>query len=392
MNKPLKIAVLVKTDNHYKYNFIRGIIQFAKRQENWTIYGQNEVLHNLSDLRKWKGNGIIAHISSQREADQLLSIGLPVVDVCTAFKIKNPRLVQHTNNDAETGRRVAGHLIHEGFTEFAFVGAKQRHWSINRKKGYSDAIGKVHPKIMTFERTLSYWESPSVQKDLIQWLSKLPPVPVAVMAADDSIGAKVIKACNLAKINIPNGVSVIGVGNNDVICELCAPPLSSIPLDCIQIGQQAAASLHSMITDKNFEIPNETLMTNPLPIVHRSSSSYELVEDKTVQEAIHFIRKNKGTALSVQDVVEHCRINRRTLEINFRKAFGQSIYEEIQQQKIQRACLLLQRSDFNINEIAFDCGFNSYQRFYLSFKSHMGMSPKDYRKKNRLARHIKQHY
>lgn len=392
MNKPLKIAVLVKTDNHYKYNFIRGIIQFAKRQKNWILFGQNEALHNLSSLKKWKGDGIIAHISSQKEADQLLSIGLPVVDVCTAFKIENDHLVQHTNNDPETGKRVAKHLVHEGFTEFAFVGARQRHWSINRKKGFTTAIEKAHRKAATFERALAYWESPTVHKDLIQWLSRLPPVPVGIMAADDTIGAKIINACNRAKINIPGSVSVIGVGNNDVICELCAPPLSSIPLDCIQIGQQAAASLHAMMSDENFELPEEPLMTNPLPIVHRSSSSYELVENKAVQKAINFIHKNKGTALSVQEVVNHCRVNRRTLEINFRKAFGQSIYEEIQQQKIQRACLLLQRSDFNINEIAFDCGFNSYQRFYLSFKAHMGMTPKAYRKKYRLAAHVTQGY
>ncbi|MGE4488821.1 MAG: XylR family transcriptional regulator [Kiritimatiellales bacterium] len=392
MQKPLKIAVLVKADNHYKYNFIRGVIQFAKRQKNWVLYGQNEALHNLSDLKKWKGDGIIAHLSSQKEADEILSVGLPVVDVCTAFKIQSDHLIQHTNNDVETGRRVAQHFIHEGFPEFAFIGARQRHWSVNRKKGIVEALSKVNRDVRIFDRPLTYWERSSPPIDLIRWLSRLPPVPVAVMTADDTIGAKVTNACNLAKINIPSDISIISVGNTEVICELCVPPLSSIPLDCIQIGQQAAASLHAMITGTLDEMPAEPLMTDPLPIVHRSSSSYEQIENKAVQAAINLIHKNKGKALSVEDVVKHCKVNRRTLEINFRKTFGQSIYEEIQLQKIQRACLLLQRSDFSISELAFDCGFNSYQRFYLSFKAHMNMTPKQYRKKYRLAAHIVQEY
>ncbi len=104
---------------------------------------------------------------------------------------------------------------------------------------------------------------------------------------------------------------------------------------------------------------------------------------------MNFIRKSKGIALTVSDVIDHCKVGRRTLEINFKKISGHSIYEEICKQKIQRACILLQRSNISITEIAFDSGFNSYQRFHSFFRKYMDTTPKQYRQKYRIASDIK---
>jgi len=382
--KKLKIGVLMTLDTHYKYEIVRGIIQFAKQNDHWSLYGQNRVLHNLTDLKKWKGDGIIAHIETKREADKLCSLGLPIIDVCGSVDIDYDRLIQVTNDDVQTGANTAKYFLQEGFTEFAFVGVKQRRWSTKRKQGFIEAFPASHPGPLLFERPQNYWTSNVPQKDLIQWLKKRPLAPLAIMAADDGIGAQIIEACNIAKIHIPNEVSVAGINNNVVICEFCNPPLSSIPLNCIQIGQQASVSLNELMTSRKKDKVHESEKIQPLSMVTRASISYDNASNLAVRDAMNFIQKSKGVALTVTDVIDHCQVGRRTLEINFKKICGHSIYEEICRQKIQRACILLQRSNISISEIAFDSGFNSYQRFHTFFRKYMKISPKEYRKKYRI--------
>jgi LacI family transcriptional regulator len=385
MKNKLKVGVLMTLDTYYKYEVVRGIIQFTKQNDHWSLYGQNRILHNLNDLKKWKGDGIIAHVDTKRDADKLTSLGLPIIDVCGSVDIDYERLIQITNDDFLTGASTAKYFLQEGFTEFAFVGVKKRRWSIKRKNGFTSALPASHPGPLLFERPRNYWTSNEPQKDLIQWLKKRPLAPMAIMAADDRIGAQIIEACNMAKIHIPNEVSVVGVNNDIVTCEFCNPPLSSIPLDCMQIGLHAAASLNDLMTTRKKERVHESKKLQHLPIVTRGSVSYENADNLAVRDAMNFIRKSKGIPLTVNDVIGHCKVGRRTLEINFKKICGHSIYEEICQQKIQRACVLLQRSNISITEIAFDSGFNSYQRFHSFFKKYMQTTPKEYRKKYRLT-------
>jgi LacI family transcriptional regulator len=382
--KKLKIGVLMTLDTHYKHEIVRGIIQFAKQNNHWSLYGQNRVLHNLKDLKNWKGDGIIAHIDSKREADKLTSLRLPIVDTCGSVDIDYDRLVQITNDDLMTGARTAQFFMQEGYTEFAFVGVRKRRWSIKRKQGFSETLPATHPGPLLFERPQNYWSSNEPQKDLIQWLEKRPLSPLAIMAADDRIGAQIMEACNMMKVEIPNEVSIVGINNNVVICEFCNPPLSSIPLDCLQIGLQAAVSLDELMTSRRKEKVHESQKLPAMPIVLRGSTSYDKVHNLAVREAMDFIRKSKGIAINAADVIKHCQVGRRTLEINFKKICGHSIYEEICRQKIQRACVLLQRSNISISETAFDSGFNSYQRFHSFFRKYMNTTPKQYRAKYRI--------
>jgi LacI family transcriptional regulator len=385
VKKRLKVAVLMSLDTTYKYDIVRGIIQFAKQHNEWALFGQNQILHNLTDLRKWKGDGIVTHLTSKREAAKLTSLGLPIVDVCGMLPLEHNQVIQYTNDDFLTGTNVAQHFMKEGFAEFGFVGVKQRTWSIERKKGFSSALPPSHPGPITFEQTSDYWKKSKPQKDLVQWLKKRPPAPLAIMAADDQIGAVIVEACHLAKIHIPNDVSVIGTNNDVVVCEFCNPPLSSIPLNCLQIGLHASASLHELMTTRKNETVHESKMFPPLPIVIRDSISCESTNNSAVRAAINFIQQSKGSVLTVSDVVKHCKVGRRTLEINFKRVCGRGIYEEICHQKVQRACVLLQRSSFSITEVAYNSGFNSYQRFHSFFTKYMHTTPKQYRQKYRLS-------
>lgn len=51
------------------------------------------------------------------------------------------------------------------------------------------------------------------------------------MTCDDNQGLHITEACKQNKIRIPEEVAVLGVDNDEMLCDLSDPPLSSIGLD-----------------------------------------------------------------------------------------------------------------------------------------------------------------
>ena len=392
MKKKLKVAAIISLDNKYKYDILRGVIQFAKHHGQWSLHGQNHVFHNLKSLRNWKGDGIIAHIETKREMDKLTSLGLPIIDVCGTVPTNYKKINTINNDDTKVGANVAQHFLESGLTEFAFVGVSRRRWSIERKNGFTENLPiklrdqRIFLRPQSFWST--YWNTKSSQQELIQWLKTRPLSQLGVMAADDSIGAQIIESCQTAKIHVPSEIAVVGVNNDIVVCEFSDPPLSSVPLSSLEIGLHAAATLNEMMTNQKLDPTREKESIRAEQVVLRGSSSYENENNATMRAAVNFILSNKGTPINVADVVKHCNAGRRSLEISFRKTFGHTIYEEISQQKIQHACVLLQRSNKSITEIAFETGFNSYQRFHAAFRKFRQKTPKEFRQSYRLDQEV----
>lgn len=63
----------------------------------------------------------------------------------------------------------------------------------------------------------------------------------------------------------------------------------------------------------------------------------------------------------------------------FKKSFGQSLYQYIISQKIQKAKLLLETTDKTIYEISLEAYFKDPKNFSKTFKNRVGLSPRSYR-------------
>ncbi len=121
-------------NDHYEHGIVRGVIRYAKEQENWKLYGYGWMFQPLEDLQHWKGDGIIARIESAEEASRLKALRLPVVDVAGAYTV--PEFSQVNNDDLRTGEKAAGYLAGRGFSRFAFCGVSGVGWSSKRKEGF----------------------------------------------------------------------------------------------------------------------------------------------------------------------------------------------------------------------------------------------------------------
>lgn len=198
------------------------------------------------------------------------------------------------------------------------------------------------------------------------------------MACNDDRGQHVIEACKIAELHIPEDVAVIGVDNDDLICDLCDPPLTSVALNVEKAGYETAKLLDSMMNNKN--TVNRNINVKPTYVRTRYSTDIIATEDKELTKAISFIRQNFRKNIKVEDVVESTLLSRRSLEQRFRNELNRSINSEIRSIRVEHICKLLVETDLSISEIAYGLGFSSAEHISRYFQREKGKCPREFRK------------
>ena len=204
---------------------------------------------------------------------------------------------------------------------------------------------------------------------------------VGVLASDDDRGRQVCEACHTADLAVPDEVAVVGVDNDDLLCELADPPLSSVALDSEQAGWDAAALLDRMMRGE--KVKRQRILVAPTGVVVRRSSDARTTGDLAVTQAVRFIHDNASRGIGVNDVVAAVGGSRRTLEVRFRKTLRRAVNAEIQRAKIERATRLLAETDLSVDRIARAAGFRTSGYLIRLFSREHGIPPGTYRRKIR---------
>lgn len=186
-----------------------------------------------------------------------------------------------------------------------------------------------------------------------------------------------LAACQLAGLAVPEQVAVLGVDNDEVICELSDPPLSSIEPDTHRIGYEGAALLDRLMQGR--PPAAKTISVPPLGIIARRSSDAMAVDDAAVAAALHHIRAHACAGLRVPDVVSILSISRATLKRRFQQVLGRSPAAEIERVRMDQARLLLAETDYKLRSIAALVGYASDAQFVTAFHRHTGTTPGHFR-------------
>lgn len=197
------------------------------------------------------------------------------------------------------------------------------------------------------------------------------------MACRDSRARHVLEACHRLGRRVPDDVAVIGVNNDDVMCELANPPLSSVIQGTHRIGYEAAALLDRLMGGR-CRRPT-WILVEPVGIVTRRSTDVLAVEDDKVIEAVRFIRDHIADGLQVADVARHVRLSRAALDLRFRLALGHTTHHEIHRAQVARAQGLLTTTDLPLKQVAQNAGFSSVQYMTTVFRLEFGHPPGHYR-------------
>jgi LacI family transcriptional regulator len=165
---------------------------------------------------------------------------------------------------------------------------------------------------------------------------------------------------------VPDDVAVVGVDNDELMCELSDPPLSSVALNLEEAGYEAARTLDALMSGQS--PPENIVPVKPTFVVSRRSSEVIGHDDRLVVTALRFIKDHAGQAIGVPDVVDASRVSRRTLERRFARAVGRSILSEVTRCRLERAKRLLLETHLPVKRVAAGSGFGSIKTFNRTFR------------------------
>jgi LacI family transcriptional regulator len=378
-----KVALIVETSLASGRDILRGIAQYIREHGPWSVYHEPRGLEEDVPrwLARWRGDGIIARVQTRQIAEAVLATGLPVVDVLGLVPEAGLPLV-HVD-DRAIAELAAEHLLERGFQEFGFVGITGAPWAEGRRQAFEAAVQRAgfrcHSCILPPDaRRYESWEK-QIER-LIQWLQELPR-PIGIMVCNDPRGELVMEACRRVDVAVPEQAAIIGVDNDEPLCEVCNPPLSSVMPDHRRVGYEGAALLDRLMAGQ--PPPKEPIYIPPVGIVARQSTDVLAVADSVVAQALHFIREYACDGINTEDILQHVPVSRSTLQRRFRAILGRTVHDEILRIRLRRVCELLARSDLPIDVVSDKAGFTHRQYLGAVFKQKMGMTLAEYRRQMR---------
>lgn len=384
----IKVILLTDIGEAYGTNLLKGVTSYSKKYGPWVFCRMPGYFRETKGIdgilkwaKEWDANGLIGQLHNTSEVEKLMNEGIAVV--AQDFKERHSSIPNITGNYQKTGQIGAAYFLRKGFKHFAFYGFKNIVWSRERAHGFEQFLKQKGHKVHYFEnprdyksRELWYYKPSALSK----WLKSLPK-PIALMACDDNQGMHIAEACRLANVRIPEDVAVLGVDNDEMICNLSDPPLSSIALDAEKGGFEAARLLHMMIQNKSESFYD--IIVEPIQIVTRNSTDIYAAKDQLIGSALKFIHNNIEDNPKVGDVLKHVPLSRRSLENRFLKATGLPVYEYICTLRIERFTQKLVETEQTVFEIALELGLNDSKNIARQFKEIKGLTPSEYRKRHR---------
>ncbi len=385
------MAVFTKLTLKGHFDSFRGILQYVKLHGPWRLYhmegrpGEQRLL----DLKRWGCTGIITGTCDMKDAVLIAQAGVPVVvlEPSPPMREESHPLAKYTCTRFDShacGRLAAEYFLNRQYRHFAFMGDPYNlYWSREREQGFRETVEQAGGVCRTYETPTrsekTDWavEQPRMQK----WLRSLIK-PTALFVAMDGRGRQVLDACMGSDITVPDDIAVLGVDNDDIICETTFPTMSSVQTTALQTGYWIAEHLDGLMQGNRLK--KRIYTSTSTRVITRCSTEATAIKDRQTARALEFILKEAGhRAMSVPDVVREFNSSRRFAEIHFKTVMGHTILEEIQRVRLERVCSLLADTNLPIGEITRECGFERESYLARFFKKRIGTSMSHYRKNTR---------
>lgn len=325
-------------------------------------------------LSRWDGDGVIVRGENRRVAKAVARLRVPTIDLTPSRLLPAAPWVK--SDDAAIARLGAQHFLERGYRQFAFCGDPRFSWSNRRGEHFGLLVRGEGHRCHEYAPRKSAPAGEAEIEAIAAWLADLPK-PVAVFACYDNRGQQVLEACRRRGLAVPEEVAVLGVDNDEVLCGLSPPPMSSITLNPRRTGWEAAALLSLMI--KGEKVPLSAHLIPPVGVATRQSTDILAVADPKIAQALRYIREHACERIGVNELLRHCPMARRALETRFRKLLGRTPHQEILRVQLNRVKELLTGTELPLWEIAERTGFEPE---YLStvFRQNAGVAPSEYRK------------
>ncbi len=359
-----KIMLSIETSRGFGRDVLTGISDFTRIHNPWYAtrkppffrrgqYQTKQIVKIPSDIV-----GIITRNIEEMPIIQKKNIpAIFATSLVPKGRFKGDYFPRITSDHEAIVQVAIDYFLSQGFKRLAYCGFPEVSWSQKRRQCFCD-----YAKEKGFEA--NYYQEPHGRHGwgdeiaaIADWMTRLPK-HIAIMACCDDRAEDLIEAAKLADIKIPEEVAILGVDNDNLICNLSNPTLSSVVMNTVKVGYDVAELLYKLIKGQE-KMCGQKLIVSPLHVEVRQSTDILAVDDHDIALALSFIREKAKDPIGVQDVVAATTLSRRVLESRFRKVLSRSILHEIRRVRLEIICRMLMETNRPIKTIAVSMGFTS---------------------------------
>ena len=380
LSKMPQVAVMLPPQIKVCRDMRRGVLKYVRAHGPWGLH----LIEDRDNARVLKRSpfaytGIIAQPISESQVNAIASLKVPTVMVdpqLTHISPAHRNLLRRASlircATEEVGRFAARHFLSLGFRNFAYVGiAAHNKWSTLRCDGFASEVARAgfSASIYHCGRHKTYADE---LPHLMKWLSRLPR-PCAILCAWDLRARHVIDACAVLGLSVPQDISVLGVDDDEDLCNSSVPPIPSIRLDAERAGYVAAHQLDNLLCGIS---GRHVIEYGPKGVTNRvRPPGLSAHDDSAVDAALEYIALNAVRGIRVTDVARVAGLSVRMLERRFAKAVKISVSEAILNRRLEQAKAMLADPNVSVKSVALSCGFGTSAYFSRVFSKRVGSSP-----------------
>lgn len=358
-------------------DFLTGFSSYYRRKTNWNVslLCNADILQPDTLMRIKDGfyDGIVMtemHYYAHPELSGPSKTALAIFGIHETGHAKEGNRIGYVCVDnAKLGRAAAIHFLGLGrFRSFCFIPPASREpWDMLREQGFKECLSERGLPCRTFD-----YSQP------IAHFLRLLPAPIGMLVASDYTAVETLSACKHANFNIPAQLAILGIDNEELLCQFATPTLSSIRPAHVEAGQEAAAMLERLMRKP----PSRTPLLKVCPectIIERESTRHVSPASHIVEQALITMKENLSTPLRVDGLAKQLGVSRSLLDLRFRELHGESVYRTYMQLKLDEISQRLLTSSVSIGKVAASLSLYDLTQLGRLFKRRFGVTMSEWR-------------
>ncbi|MFW6335626.1 MAG: helix-turn-helix domain-containing protein [Phycisphaeraceae bacterium] len=374
MPTPHRILLVFTEERWFIRDTLHGLFDYRRERSNWQIVWRDH--DALGELGMY--DGVIGYLRDPPHIEACVAAGVPAVTFSAANACGG--VSRAIADHRVMGALAADHALSAGYPSFACArspeplrGPRLRFdgWRKRLRTRLGTAAGDVRLHTYAGEDAA-----------LRQWLQALPH-PVAVLCDHDATGLRVLDACHDARLAVPEQIGVIGMHNNELLCESARPTLTSLDPGFYDIGWAGGLELDRRLSDEAQRDCWRVRRVRPRGVFVRQSTGPRVSDDLLVARAAGYVRDHVSEPMTASVLAEALGVSRRLLEMRMRAALNQSPHDMIREARLHEARRLLTQTDLPLARVAAASGFSNAAYFSTHFRREAGVPPSQFRRDTR---------
>lgn len=377
----LRILLLCDYSREPDRRLLTGVVKYANERGGWAFFqappalrtSQEHAMEIISRAKKYRVDAIFGNWSGIK-IDEARALGIPII------LRKENRIYDDfpflSGRNQQIGEMAADYFLERHYRSYAFFGLNNIIWTAERMDGFRNRVSG--------HGQFSSMLAPDLSKHnrkVETWLRELPK-PVAIFASNDLSAQYISEVCHNAGIAIPDEIALMGADNDEFLCNISYPGLTSINLDFERQGYNLAKKIEEMVT--NHEIKPYRILLEPLGIVERGSTLKHRITDPYIKELVEKMERQYTDNITIKELVSDIPLSRRSIEMRFHAEMAPyTMLQYITSLRLKHFASLLKDTSLPVSEAAVQSGFDDPYKVFALFRKKYGCTPNEFRKKAR---------